>query len=155
MEINPNLLAPCGLYCGVCAVRMATVSGNRKFKERLVAVYQPIADRSLTTDDIRCEGCLSDETFLFCKVCPVKDCVKDKNISGCHQCAEFPCAFVENFPIPVGKSVILRAIPYWREHGTEKYVADEEARYLCPDCGNKLFRGARRCNRCKREVSVD
>ena len=30
--------------------------------------------------------------------------------------------------MPVGKKVILRAVPYRREHGTEKWVCDEEAR---------------------------
>jgi len=29
----------------------------------------------------------------------------------------------------VGKKVILRAIPYWREFGTEKWIQDEEARW--------------------------
>ena len=51
--------------------------------------------------------------------------------------------------------MILRAIPYWREHGTEKWIADEEARYVCPECGNKLFRGAQRCNQCKTAVDLD
>jgi DNA-directed RNA polymerase subunit RPC12/RpoP len=51
--------------------------------------------------------------------------------------------------------VMLRAIPHWREVGTEKWVEDEEARYHCPSCGHKLFRGAKRCNRCKAEVDLD
>jgi hypothetical protein len=57
--------------------------------------------------------------------------------------------------MPVGKKVILRAIPYWREHGTEKYVRDEEARYICSGCGHKLFRGAKRCNKCKVALDLD
>ena len=50
--------------------------------------------------------------------------------------------------MPVGKKVIMRAIPYWREHGTEKWVRDEESRFGCPGCGHQLFRGAKRCNEC-------
>ena len=61
-------------------------------------------------------------------------------------CREFP---------KVGKKVILRAIPYWREVGTEKWIEDEEARYVCPDCGNKVFRGAMTCNRCKARLDLD
>jgi predicted RNA-binding Zn-ribbon protein involved in translation (DUF1610 family) len=49
----------------------------------------------------------------------------------------------------------LRAIPYWRQVGTEKWVRDEEARYNCPNCGHSLFRGAKRCNRCKTDVDLD
>jgi predicted RNA-binding Zn-ribbon protein involved in translation (DUF1610 family) len=62
---------------------------------------------------------------------------------------------IEEFPIPVGKKVILRAIPYWREKGTEKWFRDEEARYICPECGHKLFRGAKRRNRCKTPIDLD
>ncbi|GAH84128.1 unnamed protein product, partial [marine sediment metagenome] len=68
---------------------------------------------------------------------------------------EFPCKFINNFPIPVGKKVILRAIPFRREHGTEKYVEAEMNRYHCPECGNQLFREAKRCNKCKVPVNVD
>jgi DNA-directed RNA polymerase subunit RPC12/RpoP len=57
--------------------------------------------------------------------------------------------------MPVGKKVILRAIPYWRKWGTEKWVVDEEARYTCPECDHKIFRGAKRCNRCKSAFDID
>ena len=65
--------------------------------------------------------------------------------------------------MPVGKKVIMRVIPRWKElinefgfeEGTAKWVAEEEERYHCPDCGNKLFRGAKRCNACKIPVDVD
>ena len=80
---------------------------------------------------------------------------KEKNIDGCHQCDDFPCKFVNNFPIPVGKKVILRAIPYWRAHGTEQWIVSEEKRYTCPECGEKLFRGAQQCRHCKSAVDVD
>jgi DNA-directed RNA polymerase subunit RPC12/RpoP len=55
----------------------------------------------------------------------------------------------------VGKKVILRSVPYMREHGMEKWATDEEARYVCPGCGHKLFRGAGKCNRCGAKVDLD
>ncbi len=55
----------------------------------------------------------------------------------------------------VGKKVILRAIPYWRQVGTEKWIKDEEARYICPECNNKLFRGVVKCNECKAKLDLD
>jgi predicted RNA-binding Zn-ribbon protein involved in translation (DUF1610 family) len=49
----------------------------------------------------------------------------------------------------------LRSIPYRRQFGTTTWVEAEEARYYCPHCGNKLFRGAMRCNQCKAEQDLD
>ncbi len=152
-EINKALLAPCGLYCGVCAIYIAHRDNNLKFKDRLVNVYKPFSE---SIDDIQCTGCLSDGIiFGYCKSCPIKSCVKEKDLDGCYQCSDWPCTLIQNFPIPVGKKVIMRAIPEWRELGTEKWVESEEKRYKCPDCGNILFRGTKRCNKCKIPVDVD
>ncbi len=152
MAINKDLLAPCGLYCGVCGVLIADRDDNRKFKERLATVY------GTAPEDIRCKGCMHenpDAVFLYCRVCPIKNCTREKGIEGCHQCDDFPCPLIEEFPMPVGRRVMLRGIPQWREWGTEKWVAEEEKRYHCPSCGYKLFRGAKRCRQCKEPVDLD
>jgi hypothetical protein len=163
MEINPAFASPCGLYCGVCAIYIAHRDGNQKFKERLAMLYRggvpgmgtlPNSE-SLCETDIRCKGCLSDDRFMHCRQCEIRDCTQQKGIEGCHQCAEFPCRHIENFPMAVGKKVILRAVPYRREFGTEKWIQDEEARYACPTCANKVFRGAGQCNQCKTKLDLD
>ena len=154
-NINKALLAPCGLYCGVCSIHIADRDNNLKFKNILVDLYKPMTK---TADDIKCSGCLSEDQeniFLYCKTCPIRDCIKSKEIDGCYQCDDFPCKFIDRFPIPVGKKVIMRAIPRWKEIGTEKWVEEEEKRYHCPDCGNSLFRGAKRCNKCGIAVDID
>ncbi|MBD3230347.1 MAG: DUF3795 domain-containing protein [Candidatus Lokiarchaeota archaeon] len=152
VEIKKELLAPCGLYCGVCAVYIAHRDNNLKFKKRIVDVY-PFTTK---VEQIKCTGCLSEEeVFEVCQHCPIKSCTQKKEIEGCHQCNDFPCKYIENFIMPVGKKVILRAIPQWREWGTEKWVEEEIKRYHCPECGNPLFRGAKQCNKCKAPVDVD
>lgn len=156
MESRKGLAAPCGLYCGVCGVYIAHRENNLKFKERLIDFYQKgLGATTLVVDDIRCEGCLSGVISIFCQTCQIRSCTIEKGIEGCHQCSDFPCKFIDDFPIPVGKKVILRAIPFWREYGTEKWIEEEEKRYHCPYCGNKLFRGAKRCHNCKEPVDVD
>ncbi|MBU2643409.1 DUF3795 domain-containing protein [bacterium] len=157
MEVNQDFLAPCGLYCGVCGMYYATRDNNEPFLEKLVGVYQGNLPgvKQLTPQDLKCKGCLSDTVSVFCQVCNIKTCAREKGIAGCHECDDFPCQEIDHFPIAVGKKVILRAVPYWREHGTEKWVAAEEARYTCPECSHKLFRGAKRCNHCKTPVDVD
>ena len=158
MENKKKLLAPCGLYCGVCGIYIAHRDDNVKFKERLVPVYSVDiygVNLNLGVDDIKCEGCLSDELFVSCRDCPMRNCTAEKGIEGCHQCDDFPCKYIDDFPIAVGKKVILRAIPAWRELGTEKWIEEEEKRYHCPHCGYALFRGAKRCRSCKQPVDVD
>ena len=153
VEVKKELLAPCGLYCGVCAIYIAHKDNNIKFKQALFPVYKAFAK---SVDDIACTGCLSTGiVFPVCQVCPIKKCTKEKGIEGCFQCEEFPCKYINNFPIPVGKKVILRSIPEWRKLGTEKWIEQEKKRYYCPECGNKLFRGAKKCNKCKIEVDLD
>jgi Protein of unknown function (DUF3795) len=147
--VNKELLAPCGLYCGVCGILMAHRDNNQKFKEILAGFY------GVLPEEIACKGCLSDQRFKFCEQCPIRSCTHEKGYEGCHQCSDFPCDFMHNFPVPVGKKVILRAVPAWRELGTEKWVEQEELRYHCPHCGSVLFRGAKRCRNCKGTVDQD
>jgi len=149
MEEQDALLAPCGLYCGVCAIYMADRDDNIKFKERLSPVY------GVPPEELHCKGCLSKDVFGYCAVCPIRSCVSEKSLEGCFQCEDFPCKFIDEFPLPVGKKVILRAVPEWKELGTERWVEAELERYHCPKCGYALFRGAKRCRNCKAEVDVD
>lgn len=157
MEINPNFLSPCGLYCGVCSVYYATRDNNDSFLEKLLGFYQnqiPGLEK-ISIEDLRCQGCLSEKTSFFCGACNIKECTHQKGYSGCHECDDFPCTHIEEFPIPVGKKVVLRSVPYRREHGTQKWVQDEETRYICSQCEHVLFRGAKQCNKCKTPVDLD
>ena len=163
MKIIPELASPCGLYCGDCAIYIAHRDNNQKLKEGLVRLYQgrtagkgtlPNSEK-LTTDDIQCNGCLSSVKFMHCQQCEIRGCAQEKGYAGCHECDEFPCQHIENFPMNIGKKVILRAVPYRRNVGTDKWIQDEDARYICPECGNKVFRGVIKCNKCNAKLDLD
>ncbi len=147
--MNKELLAPCGLYCGVCGVYMASRDNYQKLKEKLAKAF------GVTPEQITCKGCLSDEKFVYCQACEIRTCVMGNQIEGCHQCDDFPCKLIDDFPVPVGKKVILRSIPARKQLGTDKCVIEEETRYSCPRCNDQLFRGARRCGSCKELVKLD
>ena len=162
-KINPGFVSPCGLYCGVCAIHIADRDNNEKLKEKLLALYKGKvpgkgtlpSSETLSTRDIRCKGCLSDDRFMHCEQCAIRECAMEKALQGCHLCDKFPCALVDNFPMAVGKKVILRAVPERREMGTKAWVQNEEKRYHCPECQNKVFRGAMTCNKCRASLDLD
>ncbi|MFH1090465.1 MAG: DUF3795 domain-containing protein [Pseudomonadota bacterium] len=147
--VDKRLLAPCGLYCGVCGVLIAHRDKNENFLARLAEFY------GCRPEDLHCEGCLSGVRAEFCRICHIRACTLEKGYEGCHQCQDWPCSYIEDFPLPVGKRVIMRTIPYWREAGTERFVDEEEKRYKCPNCGYILFRGAKRCRECQEPVDLD
>ena len=105
MKVNPDFVAPCGLYCGVCAIYIAHRDNNQKFKDSLVRLYKRKVlgkgtlpnSENLSTEDIRCHGCLSDDLFMHCKQCEIRDCTQEKGYTGCHECDEFPLSILKTF----------------------------------------------------------
>ncbi len=158
---DERLLAPCGLYCGVCGVYIATRDHNEKFKAILGKLYGSKPEVTAY------KGCMQGEPpellYGFCNTCPIRDCVKGKGFYSCHQCKDFPCKYMDNFPMPVGKKVMRRAIPEWRalcaqagsKAGDIAFAETQFNRYKCPQCGYDLFRGVKRCRSCDSPVDVD
>ena len=153
----PEIVPPCGLYCGVCRLYTATQEGDHDLLARLARIYARRLEGagSMTADDLLCDGCLSERRSSLCRACSIRDCTQENGIQGCHRCDDFPCERIDAFPVPVGRRVILRSVPYRRTHGTEIWVRAEEARYRCPECGGSAYRGAQRCPRCQIPVSLD
>lgn len=153
-DVKKELLAPCGLYCGVCSVYIADRDNDLNFKIELLPIFKTWGAKSV--NDIACTGCLSNDIkFPFCRSCSIKECVKDKKIEGCQQCDDFPCKIIASWPSSEGKEIMLQEIPSWRELGTEKWVRIVEKKYQCPECGKQLFRGAKKCIKCKAVVDLD
>lgn len=92
---------------------------------------------------------MSGKTFEFVKTCSIRACAQKKRLKGCHQCDDFPCNNIKNFPIEIARNGILEAIPRWKELGTERWVAEVENHYTCPKCGILLHRHADKCSNCQ------
>ena len=156
---NKDLMAPCGLYCGACGIYIATRDGNEKFRAIMGNLY------GTKPEETECLGCMQadppEKLYGYCRTCPIRDCVKSKDYYSCHQCAEWPCEMIEDFPLATGVRVMKRAIPAWREkvaalgdgEGSVEWARAECERYHCPFCGSPLFRGAQRCRTCKKPIA--
>lgn len=74
MTYEIDLLAPCGLFCGICP----------KYLE----------------DDQKCGGCCSGEGFAKFehKMCGILKCLEEKNLERCSECEELDeCKRLESF----------------------------------------------------------
>lgn len=156
---DKKLMAPCGLYCGTCGVYIANRDRNDKFRSVMGNLY------GTSPKETACMGCMQKEPpeqlYLYCKMCAIRDCVKEKGFYSCHQCDDWPCHHITNFGLATGRRVMLRTIPIWREKvkelgdeaGSVAWARSECERYHCPECGYPLFRGAQRCRACKADVA--
>ena len=156
---NKDLMAPCGLYCGLCGVYIATRDGNEKFKTVMGNLY------GTKPEETECLGCMQPDPpkklYGDCQECVIRDCVRSKGYYSCHQCKDWPCSTLQDYPLATGRRASKRAIPLWREkvaeYGDEKgsveWARAECERYHCSSCGKPLFRGAQRCRACKKPVA--
>jgi len=158
---NPDLMAPCGLYCATCGVYIATRDRNEKFRTVMANLY------GTRPEETECLGCMqpdsAEKIYLGCRICAIRNCVKTKGYYSCHQCEDWPCSLITGFGFATGVRVMLRTIPIWRakvaEHGHRKgsveWARSECERYHCSSCGKPLFRGAQRCRSCKKPVAEE
>ncbi len=167
---NKDLRAPCGIFCGACAIYLASREDNEKFRSIIAGLWR------LKPEDINCRGCMQPDPpgalFGFCRNCGIRNCARAKGFYSCHQCEAWPCAemmqggSIQAVPESVRPSihrVWKRAIPLWREkaaaYGNEKgsleWARAECERYHCPSCGKPLYRSAQQCRACKRRVAEE
>ena len=98
-------LAYCGLNCIECPVFIATASDDnelrRKTAEEWGKLYSEyIGKRELSLEDMNCRGCRSDSDirFIGCENCPIRRCVKNKNLVTCADCDEYrTCEMINGF----------------------------------------------------------
>lgn len=84
---DAKLAAPCGLYCGVCPVFMA--SSNNALAEKLAQTM------GLPPERIKCLGCKTEKGHIKIMgepVCPTYHCcIEQRSLQFCYQCKDFPC----------------------------------------------------------------
>jgi len=143
-----ELVAPCGVYCGICPVYIADKEQNAGLKKKIAATF------NVKLQDVTCGGCRSGRVFLGDEDCTVKPCAAVRGIEGCFRCNEFPCSHIKERP-EIVRRVILRSVPVLREYEVERFIEREAEHYRCPHCGARLFMGARKCPSCGRVIDLD
>ena len=116
---NSILIAPCGIDCRFC--------------------------RAFERDKNPCPGCRVEDVHKpkTRLACPIKTC--EKRIRGgfeyCFACDEFPCSRLSHldkrYRDHYGLSV-LENLSSIQDSGVEAFIAAEDKKWTCPQCGSKL-----------------
>lgn len=149
-----KLVGICGLYCGTCPNYLAYHEND---SEQLQKISQAMG---IPIDEIHCDGCLSDKVMPNCVECRhgFRTCARDKKVTWCFQCPEFPCQRLKDFTsVHIVNGIshhahVIDDLQYMKEHGIEQWVQNQERLRRCPQCGKRLYWFAHQCPKCDTQI---
>ncbi len=86
-----ELIACCGLDCGQCEARIATVADDQTMREMVAEKWRTLYNApGITAASINCTGCrMAGAKFAHCETtCEIRKCVKTKGYDSCADCPE-------------------------------------------------------------------
>lgn len=124
MDMKEELIAPCGMNCGLCISYLAMQNDlqkkgfNRKY----------------------CPGCLPrGEHCVFMKhSC---DLVGDGLVRFCFECDNYPCTRLKSLDKRYRTKYhmsMLENLDFIKEHGIQMFVDEEETKWRCTECGETI-----------------
>jgi hypothetical protein len=127
-KIDNRLFAPCGMNCMVCCVHLK--------------------------DKKTCCGCFGDDNHKpeRSKTCKIKSCTKEKGLTYCYQCSEFPCKQIKNIEKSYNKLYNTSLIENSRKaqsEGIAAFEASEREKWMCKVCSGVISLHDAECSNCK------
>ncbi len=127
----PELIAPCGMNCGICVAFFGYTLNGEKRKHA-------------------CNTCrLRESKCAFIK----KQCNKlaTKEIKYCFECPGFPCANLrtldKRYREKYGMSMIDN-LKYIQASGIDKFLEKEQEKWRCPNCDGTICVHDKKCYTC-------
>lgn len=130
-ECLPELIAPCGMNCGICVAFFGDTLEDKKRKH------------TCGTCRLRVSRC------AFLK----EQCHKlaTKQIEYCFECTDFPCATLKTldnrYRNKYGMSMIENLIQI-QTQGIKQFLKNEQERWKCPNCGGTICVHNKTCYTC-------
>ena len=122
--MDENLIAPCGMNCGVCVSYLAMKNDLKKkgFSRKYCPGCNP-----------RGMNCtfMADQCELLGKGL----------VRFCHECGKFPCKRLKSLDKRYSTKYHLSMIEnqnFIRDHGIESFLKNEEEKWRCPVCGGVI-----------------
>jgi hypothetical protein len=145
-----HLVGICGIYCGSCPKYLAPREGDQAMVERICR------ESGLGTEEIRCDGCLSDRVFPSCRDCKpgFRRCATEHGVTWCFECSDFPCRRLEEFrEVHIVNGIshhrfLNEELSFMRDHGVEEWLEIQDAKSRCSFCGARVYWSSRTCRNC-------
>lgn len=87
----------CGHDCSKCNTYLATVNDDDSLRLASRFFYSSEFGVELDLGCIRCSGGRSDDVFILCKDCPFVKCCRERKISSCKECSDYPCERISEY----------------------------------------------------------
>ena len=130
-KFTPELIAPCGMNCGICIAFFGYTMSGKKRKHTCI------------TCRLRNKSC----AFIK-KQC---DKLKDGVIEYCFECMDFPCKSLTTLDKRYRakyRMSMIENLQELKEKGMKQFLANQERKYKCPQCGNIISVHDRKCYAC-------
>jgi hypothetical protein len=120
-DFKPELVAPCGMNCGIC--------------KRYLAYWRGIPEEKGKV--IHCQGCLPRNKNCFIK----RSCKKllKNEIKFCFECENIPCENLERLDMRYKKRYnmsMIENLKNLKEKGMKEFLKVHEDKFKCPKCGD-------------------
>jgi hypothetical protein len=132
-KFTPDLIAPCGMNCGICKRYLAYSRGVPKSKGKV----------------IHCQGCLPSNRNCYIK----RGCRKilGGEIRFCFECDELICENLNHLDKRYRERYGMSMVENLKEincKGVEKFLDSQENRYRCSNCGDVFSVHDGKCYKC-------
>jgi len=136
MNLNEELIGPCGMNCGLCSSYQAFLHNIPKKRGKVSY----------------CSGCRprNKECSFIKKKCTL---IKNNEIDFCYKCLEFPCDNLKGIVKGYKKYNynIIDNLLFIKDKGLKEFIVKEINQYKCPVCGDIICIHNKMCYCCDRD----
>ena len=130
--IAKELIAPCGMNCGICSRYLAYVNNLKKSQ---------------------CAGCRPGNKrcdYLFAQCDGINHAAKG-HARFCYECGHYPCKHIDRmdkrYRTNYGMSV-KENLEYIKNRGIAEFVREQYQKYQCSKCGGLISIHNKKCFKC-------
>jgi len=150
----------CGLFCGACEIMLAYKKAKKaKTEAKWDELPKEFTD-FIPKAEVKCYGCKTDDVFIGCKGCGIRDCAREKGVEFCFECNEYPCRLTNEMKKAVRKykkimphaTAIIGNLEDIRSKGKKVWLSEQKKLWSCPDCGERFGWYHKACSKCGRNI---